>query len=144
MPETEGVKPSPTETAAKQTHPIEELLQTLPNAPSMDKIKIWQQQVPAGRVRCFSPDGKRMFYLRGLTGLELATITKSIPENSSNPDYEIQLKSVAIATLWANVPTDETSLRGGTAGLPNTLYQIVQNLSDFFDPVQIFNLSFEF
>jgi len=121
-----------------------EFLAAIPGAPSRQKIEAWKQEVPGGRVQLFSPDGKRVFILRGVSGLEMAKFQNEIPKNASNPEWELQLKVCAAAILWSNMgQMDEMTLKAGPAGLPESLWTIIQNLSDFYDPVQLYNLSAE-
>ena len=128
----------------------QEFLASLPNAPTAAQIAAWKQQAPNNRIELFTPDGKRAFILRGLTGLELSTIQKQIQgmaTATADPDLEMQIASVVKATLWTNVGPngrlDATILRIGTAGLPSTLFTKVTKLSDFMDPQQIEMLSAE-
>lgn len=124
--------------------PLEKLLATIPNAPSPEKIAVWKSEVPGNRLKVFSPDGKRIFYLRGVGGLELSKIQESIPANASNPDREVMFGVVSRAVKWTNIPNfDEMTLRNGPAGLPDSLFALIQNLSDFYEPVQLFNFSME-
>lgn len=128
----------------------QEFLATLPGAPSADQVATWKQQAPNNRVELFTPDGKRAFILRGLTGLELTQIQKQIQSMatpSSDPDLEMQIASVVKATVWTNVGQNgkltDIVLRTGSAGLPSTLFAIVTKLSDFMDPQRIDSLSAE-
>ena len=124
--------------------PFDKLRNSTAGYPSASKIASWKAQAPGGRLKIFSPDGVRVFILRGLSGLELSAIHGGIPKNSSNPDADVQIASVARCTLFTSAgELTEEGLRTGPAGLPESLFAIVQNLSDFYDPVQLFNFSME-
>jgi hypothetical protein len=155
---TAPVIPAPTETAAPESiQPVskanmtpQEFLATLPGAPTADQIAAWKQQAPNNRLEIFTPDGKRAFIIRGLTGLELTGIQKQIQSMAtavSDPDLEMQIASVVKAVVWTNIGTagrlTDVILRNGTAGLPSTLFAKVTKLSDFMDPQQIEMLSAE-
>lgn len=133
----------------KQVMSPQEFLATLPGAPTPEQIANWKLQAPNNRVQLFSPDGKRAFILRGLTGLELSQIQKQIQQMatpSSDPDLEIQIAAAVKATVWTNVAggkLTDTFLRTGSAGMPSTLFAQVTRLSDFMDPQQIELLSAE-
>lgn len=142
------------EVQATESKPVsqmtpQEFLASLPGAPTPDQIAAWKAQAPNNRVEMFTPDGKRAFILRGLTGLELTQIQKQIQAMAtptSDPDLEMQIASVIKAAVWTNVGNGKLSdvqLRTGTAGLPSTLFSIVTRLSDFMDPQQINLLSAE-
>jgi hypothetical protein len=127
----------------------QEFLASLAGAPTADQIAAWKAQAPNNRIEVFTPDGKRAFIERGLTGLELTQIQKQVQQiqGSSDPDLEMQIASVVRATLWTNVgqgnKLTDVVLRTGSAGLPSTLFAIVTRLSDFMDPQQINLLSAE-
>ena len=139
--------PPPTaadQSAAPEETAFDKLRKSTVGFPSDAKISGWKAQAPGGRLKVFSPDGARVFILRGLSGLELSSIHNNIPKNASNPDSEVQIASVAKCTLFTSAgPLTEEALRTGPAGLPESLFAIVQNLSDFYDPVQLFNFSME-
>lgn len=128
----------------------QEFLASLPGAPIPDQIAAWKLQAPNQRLEVFTPDGKRAFIIRGLTGLELTKIQKQIQSMAtpvSDPDLEMQIASVVTAVVWTNVGQNnkltDIVLRTGTAGLPSTLFSKVTKLSDFMDPQQIDFLSAE-
>lgn len=127
-----------------------ELLAEYENAPSPAKVQAWKSQAPGGRLRLvpLPPDAKRAFLLRALSGVELAEISRSIPQNSSNPEYEIRLRIVIRCILWSTErgenPFSEIDLRAGTAGLVDTLHSMVQHLSDYHDPAFLLNYAVDF
>lgn len=138
-----------TPVASKTTITPQEFLAGLVGSPTADQIATWKQQAPNNRLEVFSPDGKRAFILRGLTGLELTQIQKQIQQiqGASDPDLEMQVASVVKATVWTNAGQNgkltDVILRTGSAGLPSTLFTKVTKLSDFMDPQQIEMLSAE-
>jgi hypothetical protein len=126
----------------------EALKAATPNFPNEARIANWKQTAPGSRVRLFCPDGKRVFFLRAVSGLELAKVQENIIQNAKNPDYEVQLGVCVLCTLWCNVgdtnfKIDDGMLRTGPAGLPESLFAVIQNLSDFYEPMQIFSFSME-
>ncbi|MGC1582142.1 MAG: hypothetical protein WA766_11695 [Candidatus Acidiferrales bacterium] len=127
----------------------QEFLATLPGAPSADQIATWKSQAPNNRLDVLSPDGKRAFILRGLTGLELTQIQKQVQQiqGCTDPDLEMQIAAVVKATVWTNVGQSgkltDIILRTGTAGLPSALFTKISKLSDFMDPQTIEYLSAE-
>lgn len=150
-----STEPNATPEQAAEPKPVsnmspQEFLASLAGAPTADQITAWKSQAPNNRIEVFTPDGKRAFILRGLTGLELTQIQKQIQSMAtptSDPDLEMQIASVVKANLWSNVgqgtKLTDVSLRTGSAGLPSTLFAIVTRLSDFMDPQQINLLSAE-
>ncbi len=127
--------------AKKQyTNPMD-FLASLPGAPTPAMIEGYKQQAPAGRIKLFTPDGKRVFILRGISGFELSDIQKKIPQNASDVENEIKLAVCCKAVIWTNTTQtnlmDEMTLRAAPAGLPETIHQLVAQLSDFFDPIQL-------
>lgn len=126
---------------------FQEFLGSLDNAPTADQIKALKAEVPNGAIRGFSPDGKRCFLMRGISGVEMRELQKGIPANSSDPEAEFKVVADCAACVWTNVSRtgklDPLSLRAATAGLPDTLFAIVENLSDFFAPAQIHQMSFD-
>jgi hypothetical protein len=139
-----------TATATKTVLTPQEFLASLVGAPTADQVATWKQQAPNNRIEILSPDGKRAYIVRGLTGLELTQIQKQIQQMATpatDPDLEIQIASVVRATLWTNAGQNgkltDVILRTGTAGLPSTLFAKVTKLSDFMDPQQIEMLSAE-
>jgi hypothetical protein len=142
-PNTPPPAPADLPKAPEET-PFEKLRKSTVGFPSDAKISAWKAQAPGGRLKVFSPDGVRVFILRGLSGLELASIHNNVPKNASNPDAEVQIAAAAKCTLFTSAgPLTEEALRTGPAGLSESLFAFVQNLSDFYDPVQLFNLSME-
>src|ERR1044072_5179279 len=122
------------ENDAPSKSPFQQLRDSIAGFPSDQQVAMWKSQVPGGRIKCFCPDGKRVFFLRGLSGLELSQIQNAIPQNAKDPDAEIEITGSAHCLLWTNVGAlDAEALRTGPAGLPKTLFAVVQNLSDFYD-----------
>jgi len=151
-PETaQAVPDSPTtEPTSKANMTPQEFLASLAGAPTADQIAAWKAQAPNNRLEVFTPDGKRAFIIRGLTGLELTMIQKQVQTMAtavSDPDLETQIAAVVKAVVWTNVGQNgkltDVVLRTGTAGLPSTLFAKVTKLSDFMDPQQIELLSAE-
>ena len=142
--QTQRNAPDAAAPGAPEETPLDKLRRTTVGYPSEAKLSAWKAQAPGGRLKIFCPDGGRVFILRGLSGLELAGIHAAVPKNSSNPDADVQIASVARCTLFCSGgELSEEALRTGPAGLPESLFAIVQNLSDFYDPVQLFNCSME-
>jgi hypothetical protein len=132
----------------QEKSPFEILQETTPGFPSAERIAAWKAQVPGQRVKLFCPDGKRVYFLRGMSGIEFATVNKQIAaSNFDNPEVELGLIAAAKCTLWTNTSAngtlDESVLRGGSAGLPSALFEVIQNLSDFYSPSQLFQFSME-
>lgn len=149
--DTTNSTPDTTVDAPKKTSLTpQEFLASLPGAPTVDQIAAWKVQAPNNRLEVFSPEGKRAFILRGLTGLEFTQIQKQLQNMAtqvSDPDLEMQIAAVVKAVVWTNVGQNgrltDVILRTGTAGLPSTLFTKVTKLSDFMDPQQIELLSAE-
>jgi hypothetical protein len=126
-----------------QLTPVQFLGQ-FPDAPTQDQIDSLKQQAPGGRIRLFhSSDAKRVYLMRGVTGVELAGLQAKIPQNT-DPDKIPGLVQILVAAhccVWTSATQDhklnEQVLRGGTAGLPETLHEIVCQLSDYMAPVDI-------
>jgi hypothetical protein len=128
--------------------PFDLLRESTPGFPSNERIAAWKVQVPGNRIKMFCPDGKRVYFLRGLSGIEFATVNKQVAaSNFENPELEVALIASAKCTLWTNTSAngtlDEAVLRSGAAGLPSALFDVVQNLSDFYSPQQLFHFSME-
>jgi hypothetical protein len=143
----EQPEPKPVDKSNMDPH---EFLASLPGAPTKDMIAAWKQQAPNNRLEVFTPDGKRAYIVRGLTGLELTTIQKQIQSMATpvaDPELEMQLHAVVKAVVWTNAGQNgkltDVGLRTGAAGLPATLFTKVTKLSDFMDPQQIEFLSAE-
>lgn len=126
-----------------------DFLQKFPNAPSKAVVESWKTQAPNGVIRLFAPgNGKRVYLVRGISGLELKLIQSQIPDNlgaNLAPDAriakneaEVALQSVAKAVVWTNVTPDgkltKEHLEAGPAGLPSTIFNLVTYLSDFLEP----------
>jgi hypothetical protein len=129
----------------RQPQTPQQLLASMAGAPTPNQVESWKAQAPGNHVRLFTPDMKRIYILRGLSGLELATLNKSIPQNAEDPDREQQILGSERALLWTNTSAatrlTAAELRAGTAGLPTTLFSVVMELSDFFAPEHIAMLS---
>src|SRR5665213_2117967 len=144
VPETPAAEPT-----SKANMTPQEFLASLPGAPTADQVTTWKQQAPNNRLEVFTPDVKRAFIIRGLTGLELTQIQKLVQQIAgvTDPDLETQIAAVVKAVVWTNVGQSgrltDVTLRTGTAGLPSTLFAKVTKLSDFMDPQQIEMLSAE-
>lgn len=117
-----------------------EFLASLENGPKPNQIAQWKAESPNGRVRVFSPDGKRAFILRSLNGMEFADLQAKV-QKTSRPEQQEGEMNVALsvkACLWTNTtPTSkmtEVELKAASAGLPASLAAVVLELSDFFDP----------
>lgn len=122
-------------------------LATFPNAPSRANVEAFKAQAPNGVIRILAL-ASRVYLVRGIGGLELASIQSGIPENLGaglNPEAraakieaEISLHVAARCTVWASTSPNGTlsveGLRMGSAGLPSTLFGLVTWLSDFVDP----------
>jgi hypothetical protein len=137
---------SPSSSAATDTKkptPFE-FLTSLPGAPTHARLEELKQQVPGGRLRVFSPDGKRAFLLRGFSGLEMERVQKQVA-NLADPEASYIRNIVANCVVWTNIvpeaKIDATLLQTAGAGLPQTLFTIISNLSDYFDPEMIDVLS---
>lgn len=126
-----------------------EFLATFRGAPSKAHLEALKASTPNGRLRLFYPDTKRVFILRGLSGLELANLQKQIPANMApaNQEQELQFHVGSLATVWSSAtPTGKVTaeeLRTGSAGLPSSIFQIVSWLSDFMEPQVLEALSVE-
>lgn len=124
-----------------------EYLATFPNAPTKAAVEALKSQAPNGTIRIFAV-GKRVYLVRGISGLELQGIQGQIPENlgaSLSPEAraakiegEVSLMVSAKCVVWTSATQDGKltveQLRGGSAGLPSTLFNLITWLSDFVDP----------
>lgn len=146
---SEDTKPIETQKEEKQEEQKPktpaQLLASIPGAPSAAQLDSWKAAVPNHRIRLFTPDLKRVYIIRGLSGLEVSVIQKSIPQNTTERDIDFQLGACEKAVLWTNTTSSHTlsamELKAGTAGLPASLFEIVSELSDYFPPEQIAMLS---
>jgi len=133
-----------------------EYLATFPGAPTKEQVEALKAQAPNGIIRIFAP-GKRVFLLRGFSGVELQSIQAQIPENlganlapdarAAKIEAEVGLHAASLCTVWTSTTKSGKltieQLRGGTAGLPSTLFAIVTYMSDFLDPEALQALSME-
>ena len=131
-------------------------LATIPGAPTKDQVEAMKLQAPNGIVRLLVI-GKRVYLVRGMSGLELQNIQSQIPDNlgagltpearSAKIEGEIQLHAAAKCTIWTNTIKDGKftveQLRGGSAGLPSTLFNLITYMSDFIDPEALNVMSIE-
>jgi len=140
----------PESSEQKQLTPAEFLQQFSSSAPSQDQLKSWQSQAPGNRIRVFqTTDLKRIFVLRGMGGTELteiqAKLSPTIPPERIQGELMIQI--AVRCCLWTNVSTDgkltDLMLRAAGAGLPETLNQVINVLSDYCSPDTIERLCIE-
>lgn len=131
-------------------------LQTFPNAPSKATIDMWKAQAPNGIIRILAL-GKRIYLVRGVSGLELQQIQADIPDNLGaglNPEAkaakieaEVSLRVGSRCVVWTATTADNKlsveQLRVGSAGLPSTLFSMITYLSDFIDPQELQLISAE-
>jgi hypothetical protein len=126
-----------------------EFLATIPGAPSKDLIQTMKAQTPNQRIRVFSPDTKRVFLIRGISHTELNQVQQLLPINMSpeKTEQELYILIAARCTIWTNASAttklNPDELRAGSAGLPSTLFQLVQYLSDYVEPESLNVLSAE-
>lgn len=142
-PQVEEMKAAAaTETQKKFKDPYE-FLASIPNAPSKIVIEDWKSRTPNRQLKVFTPDkGKRVYIVRAVGALELQKLQEALPSNTpdSRREYELQFSVATACCVWTNAGTAsgnrlaDQDLKGGAAGLPVTLYQLVSWLSDFVDP----------
>lgn len=143
MPDTEQIESS---TSPKEQSPFE-FLQEYPNAPHENQIAAWKAQAPNHRLQIFCPDKKRVFLVRAISGLEDREITSLLPIGmaAEKLEYEYQLAICVKAVVWTNVQgsgvLSDVFLRSTSVGLPKSLYQIIAQLSDFYPPEILFNMT---
>lgn len=125
-----------------------EFLAKFPGAPTKAQVEAWKSQAPNGIIRIFAPSDKRVYLARGISGLELDAVQNQIPINLGadlNPEArqakiekEISLLVSSKCIVWTSDTTDgkltPDILRGGSAGLPASLFALITWLSDFIDP----------
>jgi hypothetical protein len=140
----------PNEQEEKKLTPFEFIKSINPNAPDEQTIRSWQAQAPGNRIRFFqTTDLKRLFIMRGLGGSELAEIqaklSPSIPPERLQSELMMQI--AVRCCLWTSVSSDgkltDLMLRGAGAGLPQTLNQVINVLSDYCEPETIERLCIE-
>lgn len=135
--------------AAEPADRREAMLQLIESlgGPSPAEIEVMRSNSPGGRIRVFSLDNRRYFIVRSISGMELATIQKGIPTNSTDPEKDIQIGVASLCTLWTNSTVEkklsEAALRFGPAGLPSSIWALVAILSDFADPADFQTCSVE-
>jgi hypothetical protein len=124
-----------------------EYLATFPNAPSKAIVESYKQQAPNGVIRIFAI-GKRVYLVRGISGLELQQVQSEIPSNlgaglepearAAKVENELSIRVAARCTCWTSSSGDGKltleQLKSGSAGLPSTLFNLISYLSDFVDP----------
>lgn len=115
-----------------------QLLASIPGAPTAAQIDVWKNEVPNHRIKLFSPDFKRVYIVRGVSGLEVSAAQKSIPVNATDREVDFQLAICATAILWTNATVNHkmtvVELRAGSAGLPSSIFELVSELSDYVKP----------
>ena len=121
-----------------------EFLQQFPEAPSVEQIEQWKQQAPGARLRIWhSSDGKRVYVLRAIGGQELGQLQASLPPNipPEKVQAEVQILMAIRCCVWTSSTIDhnlsDLALKGAGAGLPQTLQEIIYQLSDYMDPMDI-------
>lgn len=133
-----------------------EYLGTFPGAPTKDTVESYKAQAPNGAIRIFAP-GKRVYLVRGISGLELQAVQSQIPENfgaglqpeakAAKVEGEVALAVASKCVVWTSTTRDGKltveQLRGGSAGLPSTLFSLITYMSDFLDPEALQILSAE-
>lgn len=124
-----------------------EYLATFPTAPSKATVEVYKAQAPNGTVRIFAL-GKRVYLVRGISGLELQQVQAQIPSNlgaglspelaAAKSEAEVALHVSSKCVCWTSASQDGKltveQLRFGSAGLPSTLFNLITYLSDFIDP----------
>ena len=148
-PVVEQIQQADTQAAQTSFKDPYDFLATIPGAPSRSEIQGYKVNTPNGRLKVFSPDGgKRVFIVRGISGMQLQTLEKQIPQNlgAGLPDeqraarimQELQYLVGAACTCWTNATTTNKltseDLRNGSAGLPKALNDLISWLSDFVEP----------
>jgi len=122
-------------------------LSTFPGAPTKDQVENLKAQAPNGTIRIFAP-GKRVYLVRGISGLELQSVQAQIPDNlgaglspeakAAKVEGEVALAVSAKCVVWTSTTNTgkltAEQLRGGSAGLPSTLFNLITYMSDFLDP----------
>lgn len=126
-----------------------DFLKQFKGAPDSDKIALFKENAPGHRIKLFtSPDGKRVYVLRGISAFELEQIQISNGVQTAAPNKQsdkVQQFVLSKCVLWTNTTASgrvtDTDLIAAGAGLVTTLTHIVNELSDFLDEVQIMRLS---
>jgi hypothetical protein len=147
---TETPTPQPEVTTSPDKGPVDPL-QFLTNAggPSKAQVDAWKAQTCNGRVKLFTPDGtlNRVFILRGLSARELEAVRGELPVNVSPERAPLEMQRLVVirGTLWTNInktnKLDTEALTASGAGLIESLYALISDLSDFLDPVMLEKLS---
>lgn len=127
-----------------------EFLARIPGAPSKAAVEALKTQAPNQTIRILAlgSAGKRVYLVRGVSGLELKQVQSQIPENlgagltpearAARIEEEVAVLTASKAVVWTNTTTTgkltDADLRAGAAGLPSTLFNLVSYLSDFIEP----------
>jgi hypothetical protein len=126
-----------------------DFLATIKGAPSRASIESLKSQTPNNRLRVFSPEGKRVYIVRGISALELNKLQNQVSEktNPEKAEQELHIAIAAACVVWTNQSESgrltEVELRAGSAGLPVSLFELVSWLSDFIAPEAFGALSAE-
>jgi len=137
----EETKPSETQEQAPVSP--SQLLASIPGAPSAPQIEAWKAAVPNNRIELFTPDFKRIYIMRAVSGLEASNIRKAIPPNTDEvtAQQDLELGMCVKAVLWTNTTANNSltvnDLRASAAGLPSSMFELVALLSDYFPPAQL-------
>src|ERR1035438_1944002 len=114
------MSPEPNDTT--EVSPLEQLRAATPDFPNDARLASWKSTAPGGRIKLFCPDGKRVFFLRAVSGMELSKIQSEIIANAKNPDYEVQVATVTLCTLWCNVDRKSTRLNSSHLGISYAVF----------------------
>jgi hypothetical protein len=109
--------------------------------PTKDNILALKMQTPNGKLKIFTPDGgNRLFILRAVGHLELASLSRQLAKNlePEQKAAELEILVAAKCTVWTN-STSSTKLTGeelkaGSAGLSSTIFNFIAWMSDYVDP----------
>ena len=109
--------------------------------PNKDAILALKVQTPNGRLKVFTPDGgKRLFILRAVGHLELASLSRQLAKNlePEQKSAELEVLVSAKCTVWTNSTTSNKltaeELKAGSAGLSSTIFNFIAWMSDYVDP----------
>jgi hypothetical protein len=137
-------------TTAAPVTPLEFIQKNFPNAPSGNQVDIIRAQVPNGRLKVFvSSDQKRAYIMRGISAIELQTLQDErmrVTQDNAKLVFALKADIVVKCCVWASTKDSkltDLTLKGSGAGLVDTLYELVNQLSDYTDPETLFQLSSE-